>query len=62
MIKEGDCIDCWYYYGISTVTCHNEYTKQSDLDNGGCIFFEPKWDPPGKTPQDVYDQYQKEWN
>ena len=62
VLKEGDCIDCWYYYNTpigGDLACHNEYSKPSDLENGGCIFFEPKWEAP---IEDEWDRYQKEWN
>ena len=60
-MKEGECIDCWYFYG-SPVGCHNEYANESDEKSGGCIFFDPKWEPPSEDEQGKWEAYQKEWN
>lgn len=57
--REGECVDCAYYYGLDVVSCHNDFATDSDVMNGGCIFFEPKWEAP--VP-DEYENYQKEWN
>ena len=60
-MKEGECIDCWYFYG-DPQKCRREGTTEADEKEGGCVFFEPKWEAPVETPFDVWYRYQQEWN
>ena len=55
---EGRCEDSWFFYGTPQI-CRNEFATEADKEEGGCIFFEAKWEAP--IP-DEYEAYQKEWN
>lgn len=56
---EGKCEDCWYFWGFNP-TCHHPYTYDVDVEKGGCVFFEGKWEPDCGKEKGAFEEDEKE--